>query len=264
MTDERIPREAELARLADGSLPADRQAQLRAEIAGSPELTAALAEQERAVAMLRAVDHPAPASLRARVDELTGAGSSATAGRTRGRGSRPAGMPRWRRAFALPAATALAVVIAALVALLGGGSGAPTVPQAARLALAAATLPAPRADVSNPGSLTLRAAGIAFPDWGTSGRWAASGARTATVDGRRITTVYYADAAGRRVGYAIASGSPLPGARGETVRVYGVTFTLQRQGSARLITWVREGHTCVVAGHASYETLLRLAGTDGR
>ena len=131
MTDERKHPEGELTRLADGSLPADRQADLLAQIRQSPELTAALAEQKRAVTMLRALDEPAPASLRARVDELD---------------RRPAPTrraPRWRRAFVLPGATAVAAAVAAVVILVSGGGAAPTVPVAARLALASATLPAP-------------------------------------------------------------------------------------------------------------------------
>jgi hypothetical protein len=43
MTDELNAPEGELTRLADGSLPADREADLLARIRQSPELTAALA-----------------------------------------------------------------------------------------------------------------------------------------------------------------------------------------------------------------------------
>ena len=58
MPDDPLFPEAELARLADGSLTPERAAQLRREIAADPELRAALAEQERAVARLRAIDVP--------------------------------------------------------------------------------------------------------------------------------------------------------------------------------------------------------------
>ena len=145
MTDERKPSEDELAMLADGSLPAPRQAQLRAQVQASPELTAALAEQERAVTMLRALDQPAPPALRARIEEMTGvdrparrrpaAGAvvaprarAAGPGHMRGRGGRARAARRW------------------------GGAGAPTVPQTAGLALADATLPAPAVDAGNPDS----------------------------------------------------------------------------------------------------------------
>ena len=61
---------AELAALADGSLAPKRRAALEARVAESPELADLLAEQERAVALMRdaAAEVEAPASVRARVD----------------------------------------------------------------------------------------------------------------------------------------------------------------------------------------------------
>jgi hypothetical protein len=250
MTDERKHPEGELTRLADGSLPADRQADLLAQIRQSPELTAAFAEQERAVTMLRALDEPAPAALRTRLDELTGATASRRA-------------PRWRRAFVLPGATAVAIAAAAVVVLVGGGGATPTVPVAARLALASATLPSPTVNPRESQNLNLTAAGIPFPAWGAKAGWTVSGARTDTVDGRKVTTVYYLGRRGDRIGYAITSGEPLSGVHGSTVRRYGVRFTLQQSGPARVISWVRSGHTCVIAGRSvSYSTLLHLASAD--
>jgi anti-sigma-K factor RskA len=62
--------EAELAALADGTLPPDRRAALEAEVAASPELADLLAEQERAVSLTRAAaaEVEAPPGLRARVE----------------------------------------------------------------------------------------------------------------------------------------------------------------------------------------------------
>jgi hypothetical protein len=252
MTDELHPPEGELTRLADGSLPAEREADLLAQIRRSPELTAALAEQKRAVTMLRSRDEPAPAALRARLDEMTGA-------------TPPRRGLRWRRMLVLPGATALAAAVAAVVILVTGGAGAPTVPVAARLALASATLPAPAVNPNQSGNLTLTAAGIPFPAWGPQKGWTVSGARTDKVNGRRITTVFYTGRHGNRIGYAITDGAPLSGVHGDTVTRYGVRFTLQRSGPAHLISWVRSGHTCVIAGRSvSYGALLALATADER
>ncbi|MGI8714667.1 MAG: anti-sigma factor family protein [Solirubrobacteraceae bacterium] len=252
MTDESKLPEAELAALADGSLPADRREQLRAAIQASPELQAALAEQERAVTMLRALDQPAPASLRASVGAITGRPSIS-------------GGSRWRRTLVMPAAAALAIVLAALVVALGDGSTVPTVPQTARLALAAATAPAPAQDAAHPGLLRLRVDGLAFPYYGRSAGWEATGTRTDKLGGRQIVTVSYTAPGADRVGYAIVSGRALPVSGGTSVSPDGVRYTLQNVGGARLVTWQRDGHTCVIAGRtASDPTLLALAVAEER
>jgi anti-sigma factor RsiW len=256
MTDQSQLPEAELAALADGSLPADRRAQLRAQIEASPELASALTEQERAVTMLRALDEPAPAALRARVREMTD-------GAERNAGPRRAW--RWRRSLFVPAATALAVAVAALIVLLGsGGSSAPTVPQTAHLALAAATAPAPAEDPAHSGQLRLRVGGIAFPYYGHSAGWEATGVRTDAIGGRRIVTVFYMEQ-GHRVGYAIVSGAPLAVGGGKVIMEGGVSYRVQHTGSALLITWRQGGHTCVIAGQrVNSATLLALASAEER
>jgi hypothetical protein len=254
MTDQSQPPEAELAALADGSLPADRRARLRARIEASPELASALGEQERAVRLLRALDDPAPAALRARVREMTDGAA---------RMERPQRAARWRRSLFVPAATALAVAVAALVVLLGsGGSSAPTVPQTARLALAAATSPAPSEDPAHRGLLRLRVGDLAFPYYGLTPGWDATGARADTVGGRRIVTVFYT-ARGHRVGYAIVSGAPLPAGGGTLVTRDDVTYWLQHVHGAQLVTWRQAGHTCVIAGRGvGPRTLLSLASAE--
>jgi anti-sigma-K factor RskA len=92
---------AELAALADGSLPPERRAALEARVAESPELAARLAEQQRAVSLARAAatEVEAPAALRARID----------ARRTERR--RPA------RGFVAVGAVATVVVVAVVVGL---------------------------------------------------------------------------------------------------------------------------------------------------
>jgi hypothetical protein len=251
MTDEPHP-QAELARLADGSLPAPRLSELRADVDESPDLAAALAEQQRAVSLLRALDQPAPESLRGRVQELTNPPRASAA-------------PQRRRAFVLPGATVLAVAVAALVVLVQGGTSAPTVPQTVHLALAASTMPSPSEDSSHRDLLSLRVDGIPFPYYERTIGWQTAGSRTDTLGGRRVVTVFYTAPHGSRVGYAIVSGAPLASTTGSSEELQGHRFTLRQVGSARLVTWLRSGHTCVIAGsRVSYRTLLSLATDELR
>ncbi len=277
--NEQQSREAQLARLADGSLPASLAAEMEVEVARDPRRAASLAEQQRAVSMLRALDEPAPASLRERVVGLSAAAGEQRApatlrARVMGLGGGAGARDRAgdapsarRRRLVLPAALgALATVAAAIVAvlLIGGNTSGPTIPQTAQIALAASTAPAPRIDVVNPEQLDLQVAGIHFPNWEATRGYAAVGARAGSLAGRRVLTVYYAGDGGARLGYAIVSGPPLRSVAGRQEWVHGVRYTLARQGSALLVTWVRSGHTCVIAatsvagsallGLAEYET----------
>src|SRR6476660_8429932 len=61
---------ADLAALADGSLPVERRAALKARVDASPELAERLREQRRAVAFAQSAADgvEAPASLRARIE----------------------------------------------------------------------------------------------------------------------------------------------------------------------------------------------------
>ena len=88
---------AELAALADGSLPPERRAVLEARVAASSELANRLAEQERAVTLTRtaSAEVEAPPALRARIQAQR----------------RPRRMPVSRRLGAVGAAAAVAVVV---------------------------------------------------------------------------------------------------------------------------------------------------------
>jgi anti-sigma-K factor RskA len=113
---------AELAALADGTLAADRRATLEARVAASPELAERLAEQERAVALMRnAVESSeAPAGLRARVEAQ--------------RRARPRWAPRRLVAIGVPAAGLATAAVVLAVATSG------TSPERLRAALASTEL----------------------------------------------------------------------------------------------------------------------------
>jgi anti-sigma factor RsiW len=140
------PRElAELCALADGTLPAERRAEVEARVAASRELQELVERQRRAVLATASLktDEP-PASLQAAI----------AAQRSRSVQQRRRA-PRF--AFAGVLAGAAAVVAAIL---LSGGPGAPTVADAARLAGEPATGPAPTAVGTR---LAIGVQGVSFP-----------------------------------------------------------------------------------------------------
>src|SRR4051812_48799700 len=98
---------AELARLADGMLPADRRAELEEQVAASPRLSNIVERQSIALDALRGTaDTGAPTRLRAHVHRRRGAGRAAGRGRGRGRRSVVIG-----GASAAAAAVALALIL---------------------------------------------------------------------------------------------------------------------------------------------------------
>jgi hypothetical protein len=75
--------------------------------------------------------------------------------------------------------------------------------------------------------------------------------------------VFYANAEGRRIGYAIASGRAPATRGGSVVWRWGVPYRLLAHDGATVVTWEREGHLCVVSGRGvSAKTLLSLASWE--
>jgi hypothetical protein len=166
------------------------------------------------------------------------------------------------RRLALAGAAALAAAGAVLaVTLPGGGGGAALTPTAAAaLALGPATLPPPRESASNRAELAASVGGAAFPYWKERFGWRGSGARSDTLGGRAVTTVFYSNPSGQRIGYAIVAGpAPSPGS-GTVVERWGIPYRLSAHDGANVIVWRRGGHLCVMAGRGvSPQTLLSLA-----
>jgi anti-sigma factor RsiW len=239
---------AELAALADGTLPAERRPAVEARVAASPELQELLERQRRALTATQALaSEPVPASLR----------DSVEAGR-RARGARPRWlMPR----VAVTAAVAVVVAVMASV-VLTGGPGAPTVAEAARFATEPPSGPAPRS-AGDGTRLAADVEGVVFPDLLRSYGWRAVGVNHGKVDGRDATTVVY-ERDGRRIAYAVVSGSGLsrPSAAEATTRE-GVLYQTLRVDGQLVVTWRRLGHTCVLIGAAPRSELLTLASWRG-
>jgi hypothetical protein len=240
------PREEELAALADGSLAPERREAVEAMAARSPELAARLDEQRRAVEHIRgaAATVEAPAGLRARA------------------GRRAAPRPR-RYVWTGAAAAAVAVAIALVLALPGNVPGGPSVAEAAALATRPPSEGPPAAKSQT--LLAREVDGLPFPNWAKTFEWRATGVRADTVEGRSTTTVYY-EKKGKRLAYTIVSGSALD-RPGDATRIQrGPTqLRLLTIGGRRVITWERNGHTCVLSGAGvKDEILAKLAAWTGK
>jgi anti-sigma factor RsiW len=245
----------DLAALADGTLEPEARESLLRRIEASPELADALLDQHDALIAIRATqEEEASPHLRAAVEAMAAERNEHSAARGRRRTT-----PRFfarRRAIAF--GSSLATLAAAAAVLFSAGASGPSVAEAAQVALAPPRAPAPAVKADEK---TLDAAvdGVAYPYWADATGWRAVGSRTDAVDGRAIRTVVYQDAHGRRIGYAIAAGSPLSAAHGTR---HG-DFTVVRSGNAAVVTWLRDGHTCILAARGvGARVLLKLAAWD--
>ena len=112
---------------------------------------------------------------------------------------------------------------------------------------------------SAPARLVATGTRIAFPDWHATG-WPSAGARHDKLGGRAVTTEFYR-AGSSTIGYSIVSGAPLRwGTGGRNVVRAHAEYRVVSAGGARIVAWVQDGHTCVIASRsASSEALLSLA-----
>lgn len=247
----RPPAPEELAALADGRLDPGRAAEIARRAESDPTLAAELAAQERAVGVLRAAAADAgdaPLSLR--------------------EGLERARRPRWasvgRRGALGLAAVAAAIAALVVVALLPTGGGGPSVAQAAAVSARPATEGPPSADPARPALLEADVEGTVFPNWDAEFGWIAAGQRADGLDGRDTRTVLYSKE-GKEVGYTIVSGDALDPPEGaREVSSGGVDLELFTQDGRRVVTWLRDGKTCVLSGvGVDDETLVKLAVWKG-
>jgi hypothetical protein len=227
---------AELAQLADGTLPAGRRAEVEARVAASPELTELLRAQTFTLdALHRSAEQTgAPARLRARVEQ---------------RGARR----RTRRRLAPFRAVVTAGVAAAIalaLALPGVLSGGLTVADAAAFAEKPSSAPAPAAVPGTPQLLNAKVGDVPFPNYAKKFGWKAVGARRDHESGHDILTVYYRKD-GRTIAYSIVSGDALeiPSSAQPSTRT-GVEYRSFQHDGRTVVTWKRSGHTCVLSAPA--------------
>ena len=116
-----------------------------------------------------------------------------------------------------------------------------------------------------PALLAASFEGLSYPDWKREFGWRAVGERTDELDGRDAHTVYYKNSDGARIGYTIVAGDALPDPPGaERSVVDGVELAAFNADAANGVTWLRDGHSCVLAGEGvKRSTLLELAAWKG-
>jgi hypothetical protein len=206
------------------------------------------------IELVRSIDVRAPEQLHARIEAMV-----AERGGERRRAPRP-----FRLGFAaVPALGVLALVL--VLVLSGGSSPRLTLDKTVALTLRPPTMPAPAEDPHNGTQLQAKVDGVAFPYWEESFGWRSTGARTDRLDGRTVTTVDYSGTHGQWIGYAIVAGAPAPHvAGGKIMRRDGTPYRFLSSHGALVVTWLRHGRLCVVAGHGvSTATLLSLASWHG-
>jgi hypothetical protein len=244
--DERTRRA--LVSLADGTLHGYERTELEARLASSPKLREAFERQRTGAAALRGVDLAAPAGLRARVEAARAS-------------ARPAPRRRWWIGGPIAAAAAAAALVAVLV--LPSGASNPTVPEVASLYQGSPTA-AVDVDPSNTKLLAADVEGVPFPNWSGEFGWREAGTRTDRLDGRTARTVFYRQA-DKRIAYTIVSGEGIRAPAGShPARVNGVNLHSFAAGGRHVVTWWRDGRTCVLsASDVGEHELLTLASWKG-
>jgi hypothetical protein len=220
-----------------------------------PSTNPSEAELERTAAAIRSASSEvrASAELRQRVEDLR----EGAAGPAKPR-------PWWTRFPAVATSTvAVAAAVLAIVILPGGGE--PSVADTAALAQLPAAEPAPAAEPDQPALLAASFEGLSYPDWQREFGWRAVGERSDELDGRDTHTVFYENADGARIGYTIVAGDALDepsGAKPSTVD--GVELAAFEADGANGVTWLRDGHSCVLGGEGvERSTLLEFAAWKG-
>ena len=166
----------------------------------------------------------------------------------------------------MPAGGLLAAAVVALVLVLGG-SNAPSVLATASLATRGPVLPAPAEDESNETVLKTSMDGVPFPYWGGSFKWEAVGARDDKIEDRSAKTVFYDNPKGARAAYTILGGDTIDVPSGASEKnMNGVKLFITTDNGRRIVTWTRNGHTCVLSAPVSVPEpkLLQLAAWKGK
>lgn len=224
------------------------------------------ADEAELIEFVRSIDVPAPASLHRKIDAMIAersGGAQKARGRRQGTAARPFGLAPRLAAVGAIAAAAIALAVAFG---LSGSSSTLSVRDAAALTHRAATHPAPAENSRDKRELAATVDGVSFPYWGGHLGWRTSGSRSDQIDGRTVTTIFYENGHGKRIGYSIVAGAaPSQGSGGVVSRRDGTPYRLLTIDGSPVVTWERGGHLCVVSGRGvGGATLLRLASWDDK
>lgn len=222
------------------------------ETPGNPPRT-----EEELVELLRSVDARAPKRLHARVQAMA---NEHEAAHTTLRGA----LYGMRLRLGALAAVGAAAGAALALALGGAGTSALSLGEAAAITLRPATLPAPAESQSDGAQLNAGVEGISFPYWEDRFGWRSTGSRTTQVAGRTVHTVFYENGSGQRVGYSIVAGGSPPAMPADEVHwLNGTAYHFSTVAGAKVVTWERDGHLCIVAARGvEPQQLLTLASWD--
>ena len=162
----------------------------------------------------------------------------------------PARAPVWRRrrwslAGAGIAAAGLAVV--AIATQTGGNDKEPSPGQVYVVARLNPTKAPPASVGGDPPVLDARVGALTFPDWQQKFGWRAIGRREDNLSGRSVTTVFYRNPDGARLGYTVVAGEPIGGhPAGHRISHKGKTYHVAGGRQRTTVTWTQQGHTCVI------------------
>jgi hypothetical protein len=154
---------------------------------------------------------------------------------------------------ALAGAVALVAALVLVVVLSLGGPGGASVVEAAQLNARPAQHAAPARSF----------AGVDYPNWSVKFGWFALGRRADELGGRETTTTFYRHTH-HRIGYTVISGKALqPPDDAQVLTVKGIELHRFRLGEQDAVSFVRNGHTCVLSGKVHRaSTLVKLATTE--
>ena len=104
-----------------------------------------------------------------------------------------------------------------------------------------------------------------FPAWNEEFGWRGVGQRADELEGRATRTVQYGkDADGWRTPSSRATRSTCPGTRARSPATGLENLRVFTQGGRTVVTWQRDGRTCVLSSAgASEDTLTKLAVWNG-